>query len=44
MIIAKTPDQVEKMAAAGEILVRCLKMLKKSARPGVTTDGARPRR
>ena len=37
MIIAKTPDQVEKMAAAGEILVRCLKMLKKSARPGVTT-------
>ena len=37
MIIAKTPDQIEKMAAAGEILVRCLKMLKKSARPGVTT-------
>ena len=25
------------MAAAGEILVRCLKMLRKSARPGVTT-------
>ena len=27
MIIRKTPEQIEKMAAAGEILVRCLKML-----------------
>ena len=27
MIIRKTPEQVDQMAAAGEILVRCLKML-----------------
>jgi methionyl aminopeptidase len=37
LIVAKTPEQVDKMAEAGDILVRCLKMLKKSARPGVTT-------
>ena len=37
MIVKKTPDQVEKMAAAGEILVRCLKMLEAKARAGVTT-------
>src|SRR6201989_1288676 len=37
MIIKKTPDQVEKMAASGEILVRCLKMLASKARAGVTT-------
>jgi methionyl aminopeptidase len=37
MIIRKTPEQVEKMAAAGEILVRCLKMLESKARAGVTT-------
>jgi len=37
MIVKKTPGQVEKMAAAGEILVRCLKMLEAKARPGVTT-------
>jgi methionyl aminopeptidase len=37
MIVKKTPAQVEKMAAAGEILVRCLKMLEAKARPGVTT-------
>ena len=37
MIVTKTPEQVEEMARAGEILVRCLKMLKKSARAGVTT-------
>jgi len=37
MIIRKTPEQVDKMAAAGEILVRCLHMLKAKARPGVTT-------
>lgn len=37
MIVTKTPEQIDKMAAAGDILVRCLKMLKKSARPGVTT-------
>ncbi len=37
MIIRKTPEQVEKMAAAGEVLVRCLKMLESKARAGVTT-------
>ena len=37
MIIRKTPDQVDKMAVAGEILVRCLKMLESKARAGVTT-------
>jgi methionyl aminopeptidase len=38
MIIKKTPEQVEKMAASGEILVRCLKMLASKARAGVTTQ------
>jgi methionyl aminopeptidase len=37
LIVKKTPEQIDKMAAAGDILVRCLKMLRKSARPGVTT-------
>jgi methionyl aminopeptidase len=38
MIIKKTPEQVEKMAASGEILVRCLKMLASKARAGTTTE------
>lgn len=38
MIIRKTPAQVEQMAAAGEILVRCLHMLESKARAGVTTE------
>src|SRR3954465_15492396 len=37
MIIRKTPEQVDCMAAAGEILVRCLRMLESKARPGATT-------
>ena len=37
MIIRKTPAQVEKMAASGEVLVRCLRMLEGKARAGVTT-------
>jgi methionyl aminopeptidase len=37
MIITKTPDQIEKMAAAGRILTRCLKMLRSKAKAGVTT-------
>jgi methionyl aminopeptidase len=37
MIIKKTPEQLEKMAEAGEILVRCLRMLRSKARAGVTT-------
>ena len=37
MIVKKTPEQVEKMAASGEVLVRCLQMLAAKVRPGVTT-------
>jgi methionyl aminopeptidase len=36
-IIVKTPEQVERMAAAGAIQARCLKMLAAKCRPGVTT-------
>jgi methionyl aminopeptidase len=37
MIIKKTPDQIDKMAAAGAILVKTLRMLEAKVRPGVTT-------
>ena len=37
MIVPKTPEQIDKMAAAGSVLVRCLQMLASSARAGVTT-------
>src|ERR1700709_44931 len=37
MIIRKTPEQIEQMAVAGGILVRCLKMLEAKTRAGVTT-------
>jgi methionyl aminopeptidase len=37
MIIKKTPEQVDKMAASGEVLIRCLRMLAAKARAGVTT-------
>lgn len=37
MIERKTPEQIDLMAASGEILVRCLKMLAAKARAGVTT-------
>ena len=37
MIVTKTPEEVDRMAVAGEILVRCLRMLASKARPGVTT-------
>jgi methionyl aminopeptidase len=36
-IIRKTPEQLEEMAAAGEIQARCLRMLRAKCRPGVTT-------
>jgi len=36
MIVTKTPEQLDKMAAAGSILVRCLSMLRSKARPGIT--------
>jgi methionyl aminopeptidase len=38
MIIRKTPEQVRKMAAAGDLLVRCLRILRSSVKPGVTTE------
>jgi methionyl aminopeptidase len=38
MIIRKTPEQVDEMAAAGDVLVRCLRMLAGKARAGVTTE------
>lgn len=37
MIIRKTDDQLEKMAAAGAVHARCMKMLTSKVRPGVTT-------
>jgi methionyl aminopeptidase len=37
MIIKKSPEQVDRMAASGEVLVRCLRMLAAKARAGVTT-------
>ena len=37
MIIRKTPEELDKMAAAGRILARCHELLRKKARPGVTT-------
>jgi methionyl aminopeptidase len=37
MIIRKTPEQIDRMAVAGDILVRCLKMLEAKTRAGVTT-------
>lgn len=38
MIVRKTPEQVDQMAVAGDILVRCLKMLESKTRAGVTTE------
>ena len=38
MIIRKTPEEIEAMAAAGSILVRTLELLERSVRPGVTTE------
>ena len=37
MIILKTPEQVDRMAASGQVLVRCLRMLAAKVRAGVTT-------
>jgi len=36
-IVIKTPEQLERMAAAGAIQARCLRMLRSKCRPGVTT-------
>jgi methionyl aminopeptidase len=37
VIQRKTPEEIDKMAEAGRVLVRCHEILKKKARPGVTT-------
>jgi methionyl aminopeptidase len=37
MIVRKTPEEIDRMAAAGEILVRTLTLLERKIRPGVST-------
>ena len=37
MIIKKSPEEIDKIAAAGAILVRTLKLMESKIRPGVTT-------
>jgi methionyl aminopeptidase len=37
VIIKKSPAEIDQMAAAGDILVRCLDLLAAKVRPGVTT-------
>ena len=37
MIVKKTPAEIDKMARAGDILVRCMDLLAGKVRPGVTT-------
>jgi methionyl aminopeptidase len=37
LIVRKTPEEIEAMAAAGDIVAGCLAMLKGMCRPGVTT-------
>jgi methionyl aminopeptidase len=37
MIIQKSPEEIEQIAAAGRVLARCLSLLHGKARPGVTT-------
>ncbi len=37
MIVRKSPEEIEKIAAAGRVLARCHGLLRSKARPGVTT-------
>jgi len=37
VIVKKTPEQIDKMAAAGDVLVRTLELVEGKIRPGVTT-------
>src|ERR1700745_2978284 len=37
MIIKKTPEEIDRMAAAGDILVRTMNLIAGKIRPGVTT-------
>src|SRR5437763_3315008 len=38
MIIKKTPEEIERMAVAGEVLVRTMNLLAGKVRPGVSTE------
>jgi methionyl aminopeptidase len=38
VIVKKSPEEIDKMAAAGDILIRCLKLIESKIRPGVTTE------
>ncbi len=37
MVILKTPEEIERIAASGRVLARCHRLLRAKARPGVTT-------
>ena len=37
MIVTKSPEEIERIAAAGQVLARCLNLLRSKARVGVTT-------
>ena len=37
-IVKKTPEEIEKIAASGQVLARCHRLLRSKARPGVTTE------
>jgi methionyl aminopeptidase len=37
VIVRKTPEEIDSIAAAGRILARCHEILRRKARPGVTT-------
>ena len=37
MIVRKSAEELERMAAAGRVVARCHEMLRAKARPGVTT-------
>jgi len=37
VILTKSPEQIDRMAAAGAIQARCLQMLRSKCRPGITT-------
>jgi methionyl aminopeptidase len=37
VIVRKSPEEIERMAAAGDVLVRCMQLLENKIRPGVTT-------
>jgi methionyl aminopeptidase len=37
VIVRKTPEEIERMAASGRVLARCHRLLRSKARPGVST-------